>query len=690
MISKRDIARMGQAQKPIPAMIACAGGWDALTPPLFMKSGFVREVQNWECDVNLGYSTVTGYECYDGRPSPSAASYSIITITLTGTISVGDTVTGVTSAATGVVIAAVSGSIAITKVTGTFASGETLNVAAAPQATTTSAAILESASTTLLHAQYMNLAADEYRADIAVPTGSGSSLGGVRFGDVTYTFRNNAGNTATDIWKSTASGWSQVTLFNEVSFTLGGATAPAEGSTLTQGANTALIKRVVLTSGTWAGNNAAGRLIVTTPAPGAFAAGAATVGAINLTLSGAQTAITLAKDGRYQFIVANFGGSVNTKRIYGCDGVNRGFEFDGTVLVPITTGMTTDAPNHVYAHKNHLFFSFLGSVQHSGPGTPYVWSVILGATEIAMGDTVNGFQTQPGSESVGALAIFTRNQTSILYGTGVSNWQLISYRAELGAYAYTVQDVGYTMFLDDQGVTTLQTAQAFGNFAHKAVTEKIKTWLNTKRTLSVDSCVVRDKSQYRLFFSDGYALYVTFDGTKIVGCMPIVFPNAVTWVYSSEDSDGTETIFFGSTNGMVYQMDKGTSFDGAAIEHYLTLAWDFLKTPRLIKRFFDCMFEISGSGYASFVFSYLLGYGSTDIDQPAGQTGITSFASGNWDSGNWDTGVWDGQTLLPSVFDMPGEGENVSISLSGNSDYFKSIKLSGAVIHYAPCREKRG
>ena len=695
MISKKALARAVNALtriQPKPAIIAFGGGWDQITPPLFMPSGYARAAQNWECDVNGGYSRVLGYERYDGRSLPSDATYSIISITLTGSIAAGDTVTGVTSAASAVVIAVASGYIAVTKVSGTFVSGETLNVSGSPQATTTSAAQAEAASSTLLNAQYFNLAADEYRDDISAPTGSGSSLGGVRFGGVLYCWRNNAGGTAAELWKSSSSGWTAVTLFNEISFTAGGLTAPAEGSTLTRGANTATIKRVVLTSGTWAAGTAAGRLIVTTPTPGDFTAGAATVGAINLTLSGAQTAITFAASGRFKHIVANFGGSPNTNRIYGCDGVNRGFEFDGTVLVPITTGMTTDTPTHVYAHKLQLFFSFIGSVQHSGPGTPYVWSVITGASEIGMGDTVNGFMAQPGSESVGALAIFTRNQTSILYGTGVSNWQLIPYRSELGAYAHTIQDIGMTMFLDDQGVTTLQTAQAFGNFAHDSVTARVKTWLSQQRSKAVESCVVRDKSQYRLFFSDGYALYLTFAGKKIVGSMPVVFPNAVTWAYSSEESDGTETIFFGSTNGMVYQMDKGTSFDGADIEHYLYMAWDFLKAPRLLKRYYDCALEISGNGYATLNFAYLLGYSSTDIAQPAIQTATTSFAPGAWDVSGavWDVGFWDGQTLLPSAFDMSGEAENVSLVFSGSSDFYQSIKLSGAVVHYVARREKRG
>lgn len=682
---------MPKGPQKIPAMIPFTGGWDTVTPPLTLSPGFLRASQNYEADVIGGYTRVVGYERFDGRPAPSDAVYTWLPCTSITGGAVGDTLTGA-GGATGYIIAVTADGFALTKRNATaYVAAENLNVGAGTIAVATTAGAVGGASSTLLHAQYLNLAADVYRTDIVVPTGSGNNLGGARFGGVTYCFRNNAGGTAANLWKSTASGWSQVTLFNEISFTAGGATQPAEGTTLTQGGVTAVIKRVVLTSGTFAANTAAGRLIIANPAGGNFAGGAATVGAINFTLTAIQTAITILPDGRYEIIKANFTGSVSTARLYGADGVNRGFEFDGTVYLPISTGMTTDTPLHVVAHKNHLFYSFGSSVQHAGPGTPYIWSVILGAAELAMGDTVNGFQTQPGSASVGALAIFTRNQTSILYGTSVSNWQLIAYREELGAYPYTIQNVGQAMFLDDQGVITMQTAQEFGNFVHNAVTARIKTWLNSQRTKAVESCVSRDKSQYRLFFSDGYALWLTFSRKKVVGLMPILMPDPVTWAYSSEESDGSETIFFGSSDGMVYQQEKGTSFDGDAIESYLYLAWDFLKSPRTIKHYYDCTLEISGSGYSAFSFSYELGYASTDVGQPGTQSAVTSFTSSAWDAAGavYEVGVWDGQTLMPSHFDMPGEAENFSLIITGLSDYHDAMKISGAIIHYTPRREMR-
>jgi hypothetical protein len=702
MISKSQLQRaMGglQQAKPRPYALRFNGGADFETPPLSKLPGFVRSALNYEQDVLGGYTRVMGYERSDGHTSPSDGVAYVLDITLTGTLAVGNTVTGGTSAATGVVIALPdSVSVVITKITGTFQSGETLKVAGVAQATTTSTRYR--ATTALLRAQYKNLAADVYRADIAVPTGSGGVLGVFRFGGYTYQFRNNAGGTAANLWKSSAAGWTQVTLHKEIAFTAGGATEPAEGTTLTQGGVTATIKRVVRTSGSWAANTAAGRLIITTPAGGNFAGGAATDGAINFTLTAIQTAIVILPTGRYECKVDNFSGGSSTKRVYGCDCVNRGFEFADDIYVPITTGMTTDAPTHVECHKKQLFYFFASSVQHSAPGFPYVWSAVLGASEIAVGDNGTGFQSQPGGSSgvgtvaTGAMTIFCRNLTYTLYGSGVSDWNLVPYRRELGAYAYSIQDVGYTLFLDDRGVTTLRTAQEFGNFTHSAITTRVRTWLNSRRSTITESCVSRDKSQYRVFFSDGYALFITVSG-KQPAIMVVRFPKVVSCAFSSEESDGTESIFFGSTDGMVYQMEKGTSFDGDAIVSNINLTWDFLGSPQLIKRFHSAALEVAGTGYSSFSFTYKLGYGSTSIAQPSSDTAVadldpdeevTSFSYAQWDSMTWDDFVWDGQTLMPSQVDMGGEGENLSIIIRGNSDYHEAVRYSGALIMWAPRR----
>lgn len=679
-----------------PEEIRMNGGMDLVTPPLQRKPGTCRTAQNFEQAINGGYRRIAGYERYDGSAKPSDATYTNLAATITGTAALGNVLTGATSGATGTIIALPGGAFILAKVTGTFISGENLTISAVIVAAATADPVIGAATTQLLNATYLNLAADVYRALIAAVPGSGKVLGVVGFNDIRYAFRNNAGGTASALYKSSATGWTAVPLGRQLSFTSAGTYTVAEGDIITGATSgaTAVVTRVALTSGSLSAGTGAGKFIFSSQT-GVFQAENLNVGASLdvATIAGDSTAITLLPGGRYEFVITNFGGAVTTNRIYGCDGVNKGFEFDGSVYVPIDTGMTLDAPSHVAEHQKQLFFSFIGSVQHAGPGTPYVWSAVLGASELGMGDTVTGFAKQPGSETSAALAIFTRNRTSILYGSGVANWLLVPYRDGLGAYAHTIQDVGKTVFLDDRGITDIRTAQQFGNFSDNILSDMVKPLINEFRIGAVASCISRDLNQYRLFFTSGIAFYMTLNmtlrGNKVVGTMQQSFPDVVRCVWSGEQADGAEVIFFGSDDGMVYQMERGTSFDGDPIEYFMDLAQNFSRSPRVIKHYRHAMLEVDGSSYAAFNFGFSLGYGTTDIDQPAMQSVVTNFSTVNWDSFNWDAFYWDGQTLAPSEIDMGGDAQNCSLAIQGSSDMYAPFTITGVIVHFTPRRMMR-
>lgn len=679
--------------KVLPDYIRLSGGLDEVTPPYERKTGLARSMLNYEANIRPGYRRTAGYERTDGRARPSDAQYSILTVNITGAVAAGDTITGATSGATAVVLAVVTSEtpnyLVITRVTLAFEAAETLNISAAPQAVTLDTATAGGASTLLLNAVYKNMAADNYRASIAAVPGSGNVLGVVEFQDVKYAFRNNAGGTATEVYKSSASGWTAVPLGRQLSFTSGGTTAIEEGDTITgaTSGSTAVVTRVVLTSGTWAAGTAAGKLIFASQSA-AFQAENLDVGASPnvATIAGDSAAITLLPGGRYEFEIENFGGDINTLRVYGCDGVNKGFEFDGTVYVPIDTGMDDDAPEHLYVHKMQLFYSFGSSVQHCAPTQPYVWSPIVGASELGMGDTVTGFAAQTGTADGGALAIFTRNRLSILYGSGVANWNLVPYRKEVGAYAHTIQDVGYTIFQDDRGITDLQNSQNYGNFAHSAISDQIKNTMDALRITSVASCVSRVRSQYRLFFSSGYAIYVTLVGRKVAGITLMLLAHIPTCMWSGERNDGSEAIYFGDADGFVYEMERGTSFDGDDIEAYFNLAYNFQGTPRQEKHYRDCTLEVEGGSYTTFYFGYSLGYGATTIPQPEPQTVTVELVQAEWDTDafTWDVFTWDGESLSPSVMDISGDGENISIAVTSSSDLHEPYTISSALLNYTP------
>lgn len=668
-------------------LIRLTGGLDQVTPTLSLPPGVARRAANFECSITGGYTRIAGYERYDGRPNPSDAVYNVLTCNVTGTIAVGNTVTGATSGATGKVIARSGGDVIITRQTGTFQTGENLTVSAVVQGSITT--IVGVVADGLTDATYRALAADDYRVDIQAVPGSGLIRGVVYYNGIVYAWRNNAGGTAMAIYKSSGTGWTAVTLPEEVSFSNAN-TNVGEGDTLTQGGVTATIRRVVVETGTLLSGTNTGRLIITGRTGGNFAAGAATsTGSGALTLSGAQSQITLAPNGRVETVIANFGGGTANYRVYGADGVNRGFEFDGTYYVPLRTGMSVDTPLHVAFHKQHLFFSFGASLQFSAIGEPYSWSPILGAGELAMNGEITNLIVLPGDQSSGALGVYTRNDTSVLYGTDSSSFALSTFNTGTGAIAYTAQNLDQAYVLDDRGVMSLGTSLNFGNFTPASLTMQIRPFIQVRRNLASGSLVNREKGQYRVFFSDSTALYMTVLNGKVLGSMPVQFAHPVTCCVEGEQPDGTATSFFGSTNGFVYRLDAGTSFDGAVIPSNFNLVYNSTRSPRILKRYRKASVELTGDAYAQISFGYDLGYRTTALSQPDDETYSNDLRSSYWDSMTWDDFVWDGEELKPSEIEVEGTAENMSIRISSVSAILQPFTVNSIIVHYTPRRGLR-
>jgi len=664
-------------------LIRLNGGLDQVTPTLSLPPGVARRAANFECSITGGYTRIAGYERFDGRPSPSAATYNILVCTFTGTVTVGQTVTGSISAATGRVIAVTVASVVITRETGTFVVNDVLNNGAGNVATITT--VQGVSADGLTDATYQNLAADNYRADITAVPGTGSILGVAYYNGVCYAWR------LTSMYKSTAGGWVAVTLGKELSFSTGTA-AIVDGNTVTGATSgaTGVVARVVLQSGTFASGNAAGRLILSS-STGVFTSGEnlTVAAAVKAIAGGAATQITLTTGGRYETVIANFGGGTANYKLYGCDGVNRAFEFDGTTFVPIATGMAVDTPNHITFHKQHLFLSFGASVQFSGLGYPYQWTPLLGAGEIAMNAEVTNLLVLPGDQSSGALAIYTRSDTSVLYGTSSANFSLSTFNSGTGAIAYTAQNMDQAYVLDDRGIISLGTSLNFGNFVPASLTMNIPKFIEQHRGLAVGSTVNRDKGQYRVFFSDGTGLYMTILNGQVLGSMPIQFGHNINCSVDSEAPSGGTVQFFGSTNGFVYQMDLGTSFDGDFIPANINLVYNSTKSPRILKRYRKAAVELSGDSYAEIQFGYDLGYRTATLTQPDDASYQNDLRSSYWDDMSWDNFVWDGSDISPSEIEVTGTAENMAIRVSTNSDLFEPFTVNNIIVHYTLLRGLR-
>ena len=657
--------------------ITLMGGFDQTTPLSRIKPGTARDARNFEASITGGYTRVAGYERVDGRPAPSDAIYLTLTLNITGAISAGNTIVGVTSGATGVVIYVSGGLVAYSKAVGAFQVGETVNVSASPQATVLDLGGGEAGLD--FDARMAGLAADLYRADIGAIPGSGPTRGVISFKGGLFGFRDNAGATALAIYKATPSGWSNVALPYSVPFDTGTSEYP-EGSTISKGGNSATVLRVCTESGSWTAGTAKGRIICTQPTPGAFTAGAAAGGgACNLTGGSAQ--ITILPGGTISSDVGVVG---STRRVYGVDGVNKAFEFDGTTYVPIVTGNVVDAPTRVMVHSGHLFLAFGASLQHSGIGDPFNWTAVAGAGEVLADGDITAMRRMPGAQDQGTAVIASESGTQMLYGQA-EPFQLISFEDEAGAKAYSLGRLGALYALGNQGIVSVATSQAFGNFAANAITVNIRRWFALRLNSVTGSIVVRSKNQYRLFFSDGSALYVTLNNGKLVGAMPVYFPDVVRCACDCDSSD--EMYYFGSDAGFVYQMEKGTSFDGDPIEWDLLLAFTNQRSPNVTKRYRRATFEVQGEGYARFSVAFDVEFGGPGREQPSGSGSSSvdlAMTIARWDESLvWDEFIWDGSDLLPTTVEISGSGTNVATRVTGSSAIYAPFTLNSLTLTYS-------
>lgn len=685
---------------------AFGGGLNLVDPPYVIKPGQALQAQNYEPYTLGGYTRTDGYERFDGQTKPSLTSYWILNYTaLTGSFTAGQSVLGGTSGATGIIQLVVAGAtpyLVLELVTGVWANGEQIKVGGVSQATASGTAQNRGAPNDALDVTYYLQAVADQRARILVVPGSGRILGVQLYNGNVYAWRNNAGGTAAIMYKQSAASWVAVTLNYKLRFNTGSLQIN-EGDQI-KGATsnvTATASRVVLLSGSWAGGDATGYLILTAYAGAAFTAAENLLDVTQASavaakfVSNAQQ--TLSPNGFYNFRIENFYGNASRVRMYGADGANFGFEYDDVLgtFTQIETGMTVDHPTRVATFNNQLFYAFAGgSVQMSSVGDPAAWQVVLGAAELGIGDECTGFL-----EQVQSLLIFARTKTKVLVGSSRADYQLNDYSKTAGAVAWTMQRIGTGMFLDDAGLTSVSAVADYGDFGVGTISQKILPLIQQEKPFAIASVINRTKNLYRIFFSDGVGISVGVVGSKlgsnskfidnITGLMPLNYGKVVRCTCSEINStNNNEELYFGSDDGYVYQSDMGTSFDGQPIVSFLRLAYNFNKDPKRFKRYRQASFQLQGNGPATVQFSFDYNFSASGGTETS--TISQSTNGGLWDISLWDNFKWDQPYAYgdPSI-KLHSSGYNIGILVYHSQSTENAHVLNGVNLQYSYRRIKR-
>jgi hypothetical protein len=418
----------------------------------------------------------------------------------------------------------------------------------------------------------------------------------------------------------------------------------------------------------------------------------------------------------YRFMNKNFFASSSTYNTYGVNNLTAAFQIDqNNVVMPILLPQTAltnqpaaNTPFFLAEYQNFLWLAFPGGiVQQSVQGVPYQFDGFLGAAEFGVGAEITGMYSIVGP----ALAIMTTKDSWTINGTSDASFTLTKAAEKVGAVKYAAQGLDTVYALNELGITSLSRTQSYGNFVGATISQLIQTIVAALRPNFADSTIVRATNEARFYFTDGSVLimYVPGLGQQNKAWSAVesgvtaqfgyaTYPNPIYNISNSEDQNGNEVSYFGSSNGdgFVYQDRSGTSWDGAQITSYVRLAFNNVGSPATRKYFRRADLELNAPSQIALKFDWDLSY--SNAESSSAVYGVTASqiqavnvfgGGGYWDSVNWNNFDWDGQVISSARASLNGTGENISFLIFHQAIVDAPFILQGLVLHFDPRRYQR-
>ena len=373
-----------------------------------------------------------------------------------------------------------------------------------------------------------------------------------------------------------------------------------------------------------------------------------------------------------RFAKYNFNG---TEKIALVDGLNEPAIYDNatfTVLLDAPTDVI--GATFVAEVKNHLFFAKGSTVTFTAPYTDTDFSVANGGGNINVGGTVTAlavFRQQ--------LIIFTETSIHQLTGNTIADFNLQPITTDIGCIdSDTVQEIGGdVMFLGPDGLRLVSGTDRIGDFGLAVVSKTIQDTMTgfISANTSFTSCVIREKSQYRILGFNNNITQENAQGILATQFAPQGGDN-MAWaetrgiranVADSNYNQNTEVVLFSHDDGYLYQMESGNSFDGANIKTTFATPHLPISDPRKRKTFYKLFLYTDPQGSVSFNVSLKLDFDSQGTIQPAPlsilntQGVVGFFGTGTFGSTKFGT-------KLLKLFEAQVVGSGFTVSFQFDSD----------------------
>lgn len=247
-----------------------------------------------------------------------------------------------------------------------------------------------------------------------------------------------------------------------------------------------------------------------------------------------------------------------------------------------------DEASIVASFKNYLFAAHDGLVAYSAPGDPFNWTAAAGAGQIPVGFIVQNMH--PWRDE---LYVFGENKIKkivpVLDGTDTS-FVLQDVTNNIGCIAPdSVMEIASNLiFLAPDGIRPVAGTERNNDVELSLISENIQylvnKFLETNAPLGVVGVPIKQKTQFRYFFSDQNTEQA--DSRGLLGCFSANDPQR-GWEFGetlgirascawSGYLGGVEYVLHGDFNGKVYRQELGSDFDGEDITAiYTTPYLDF-------------------------------------------------------------------------------------------------------------------
>ena len=385
------------------------------------------------------------------------------------------------------------------------------------------------------------------------------------------------------------------------------------------------------------------------------------------------------------------------------DGVNEPFSFrmEGTGALSTRTYFTseitvtgTKGVQFITAHDHHLIAAGVtdneNTVYYSVNNDPTSFSG-TGAGAVTISDKIvgiKGFRTD--------LIVFCENSIHKLINIDdTSTVAIISIAESIGCLSgYSIQEIGGDLvFLAPDGIRTVAGTARIGDTELGTVSKAIQPILREVseniNNFQITSIVLREKSQYRLFYTNVNAVAAGQKG--IIGTLR---PNGFEWsetkgievteIGSGFDVTGVERYYHGNNSGYVFIHDSGNDFDGTAVlARYATPDYDYgdlgtLKTLHYLK------ISIAAEGLVTPEVQVKFDYNSGDVPQPRNNFSLgTVNPPSIFGSAVFGTNIFGASASPMLRTPLQGSGTSNNFTVISN-DNKAPYRINGLYVDYIP------